>query len=299
MYRNYLKVFIQCLLPKKILTFLAGKLAEVQNPLVKNFIIKQFIQKFKVNMREANRESPAEYKNFNDFFIRQLKPGLRPVSDADIVSPVDGQISEAGRLDQDKMIQAKGHYYTVSALLGADDHVSRHFLNGYFATIYLAPKDYHRIHMPIDGQLEKTIYIPGRLNSVQPATASVITGLFARNERLVVIFNTSIGKMAMVLVGAAIVGAIGTSWGGDIKRVNKTVSSDYQNQNIVLKKGTEMGYFKLGSTVILLYEKSHNLKWVESISKESFIRYGMPLANKQSEFLELYREEDSNFHLIS
>lgn len=253
MVRDYLKTIPQYFIPKKCLTIWAGKLANCKQNWIKNTFIRLFIKKFKVNMQEALQENPKAYADFNDFFIRKLKPELRPIADEAIVSPVDGVISELGRIKQAQIIQAKGHDYSVEALLAADALSAKPFIHGHFATLYLAPKDYHRIHMPLDATLEEMIYVPGSLYSVQPATARVIPGLFAKNERLVVFFQTKIGKMAMVLVGATIVGSIGTDWAGVILRGRERFRKCYREANIAFKKGDEMGYFKLGSTVILLF----------------------------------------------
>lgn len=277
--RDYLKTFPQYLMPKKALTRLAGLLARVTEPRIKDVLIQGFIEKFQVNMTEALEENPQNYACFNDFFIRHLKPNIRPLADARVVSPVDGVISELGTVKEGQILQAKGRYYTVDELLVCDSEQSQPFINGYFATLYLAPKDYHRIHMPIDARLRNMIYVPGRLFSVQPTTARVIPQLFARNERLVVFFDTALGLMAMVLVGATIVGAIGTSWEGDIKRSKGKQYFDYQQQNIQLRQGDEMGYFKLGSTVILMLADQQPWQWLENLCPGSSIKFGEALGN--------------------
>ncbi len=190
MLADYLKTAPQYLLPKKNLTTLAGCLAGVTHPLVKNYLIKHFIAKYAVNMQEALEESPEGYACFNDFFIRHLKPDCRPIAATDIVSPVDGCISEIGNIVQGSLIQAKGHDYTVQELLASNEELASQFNHGRFATLYLSPQDYHRVHMPIAGTLQQLVYVPGQLFSVQPTTARVIPKLFARNERLVALFNT-------------------------------------------------------------------------------------------------------------
>lgn len=278
---DYLKTLPQYIIPKRTLTVLAGLLAEVKTPKIKNWLIKHFIQAFHVNMQEAEKETPEQYPSFNDFFIRKLKPGCRPIAKADIVSPVDGWISEIGVITAGQLVQAKGRAYSVEDLLGCNEKLSQPFLKGKFATIYLSPKDYHRIHMPLDAVLQEMIYIPGKLFSVQPATARVIPNLFARNERLVVFFDTHIGKMAMVLVGATIVGAIGTSWHGDLMRSRKAIHFHYSQQrdtHLELSKGSEMGYFKLGSTVILLFAEGHRLAWNHQLTVGSCVQLGSELA---------------------
>lgn len=281
---DYLKTLPQYIIPKHALTVLAGLLAEVKAPKIKNWLITHFIQAFHVNMQEAEKETPEQYPCFNDFFIRKLKPGCRPIAKADIVSPVDGCISEIGAITAGQLVQAKGRAYSVEDLLGCDEKLSQPFLKGKFATIYLSPKDYHRIHMPLDAVLQEMIYIPGKLFSVQPATARVIPNLFARNERLVVFFDTHIGKMAMVLVGATIVGAIGTSWHGDLMRNRKAIHFHYSQQrdtHLELSQGSEMGYFKLGSTVILLFAEGHRLAWDHQLTVGSCIQLGNELARFQ------------------
>lgn len=238
---DFIKTFPQYLLPKQALTVLAGLLADVKSPAVKNFIIRQFIAKYRVNMQEALVEDPAIYKSFNEFFIRNLKPESRPLAKADIISPVDGVVSELGRINEGQLLQAKGRYYTVADFL-ANEPASAQFQDGHFITLYLSPKDYHRVHMPLDGMLHKMVYIPGRLFSVQPTTARVIPQLFARNERLVIYFETRLGLMAMVMVGATIVGAIGTSWHGELRRQKKVQTFEYQQAETMLKQGSEVGF---------------------------------------------------------
>lgn len=268
------------LFPKKALTAFAGLLANVQTPCVKNYIIEQFIKTYAVDMSEAKEANPRNYASFNDFFIRPLKPGCRPIATADLVSPVDGCISEIGNIQSGQLLQAKGRYYSVEDLLACDSPISTQFNNGRFATLYLSPKDYHRVHMPIQGMLKQTIHIPGRLFSVQPLTTRLIPQLFARNERLVVFFNTSVGLMAMVLVGATIVGSIGTSWQGDLLRSHEKQFTDYtrnQVKPLMLQQGAEMGYFKLGSTVILLFTGASNVHWNTALQAGSVIRLGQEI----------------------
>lgn len=278
---DYLKTLPQFIIPKKGLTIFAGLMANVQKSNIKNSLIRWFIDKYKVNMSEAVEENPENYSCFNDFFIRHLKPECRPLASATIVSPVDGCVSELGRIKEGQILQAKGRYYTVAELLAAEPLLSDQFKQGSFATLYLSPKDYHRIHMPIDATLREMIYVPGKLFSVQPTTARVIPHLFARNERLVAFFDTSLGLMAMVLVGATIVGAIGTRWQGDIQRGSNKKILDLGSINPVdrsVKQGEEMGYFKLGSTVILLFADAEQATWSEDIGAGSLIQYGQMMA---------------------
>ena len=281
MLSDYLKTLPQYLLPKKTLTYLAGVLAKVEAPAIKNTLIRQFIQTYGVNMSEAREENPENYRCFNEFFIRHLKPECRPLAKADILSPVDGTISEMGTIEKGLILQAKNRYYTVAELLACDAGLSGQFEAGCFATLYLSPKDYHRIHMPIEAELKEMIYVPGKLFSVQPTTARVVPHLFARNERLVTFFETKAGLMAMVLVGATIVGAIGTRWQGDIKRSSQKRYLDFAELNPAetrVKQGEEMGYFKLGSTVVLLFAKGEQLHWQKGLAAGSSIRYGQALA---------------------
>lgn len=281
MLNDYIKTFPQFIAPKHALTTLAGCLANVRTPAVKNRLIKRFIKKFDIDMSEALLENPEDYKTFNDFFIRHLKPGCRPVAAADVVSPVDGYVSELGDIKAGQILQAKGRDYSVHQLLASSHDVSGQFTQGQFATLYLSPKDYHRVHMPIDATLKEMIYVPGKLFSVQPATTRVIRHLFARNERLVVFFETSTGPMAMVLVGATIVGGIGTSWHGDIIRGRKNTRFIYPTGNYShtsYSQAEEMGYFKLGSTVILLFPNTCPITWQKDLHSGSRIQLGEALA---------------------
>lgn len=274
---DYLKTIPQFFLPKKSVTLLAGLMANVKTPAVKNFLITRFIRRFGVNMTEALQEDPLQYTCFNDFFIRHLKPACRPVADFPIVSPVDGIVSERGQIEAGRLLQAKGRYYSVQELLGEATPWTQSFINGRFMTLYLSPKDYHRIHMPITALLKEMHYIPGRLYSVQPSTVRTIPHLFARNERLAVFFETELGSMAMVLVGAVIVGAIGTSWHGDLTRQNQPQRFDYASSPQVLKQGEEMGYFKLGSTVILMFADGKRMDWLDTMVPGMAVRFGEKL----------------------
>ncbi|KTC85031.1 archaetidylserine decarboxylase [Legionella brunensis] len=277
MLNDYIKTLPQFFLPKHLLTHFAGILANVRSPAVKNLLIRRFIQQYCVNMQEAREENFENYPSFNEFFIRHLKPECRPLEGADIVSPVDGVISELGTIEQGQILQAKGRYYTVHQLLACEQALSQQFTHGRFATLYLSPKDYHRIHMPIDASLREMIYVPGKLFSVQPTTARVIPYLFARNERLVIFFDTSVGSMAMVLVGATIVGAIGTKWHGDLRRSRKKQYFSYaelEQKNTKILQGEEMGYFKLGSTVVLLFADGDKVQWLDNLTAGQSICYG-------------------------
>lgn len=277
MFNDYLKTLPQFMVPKPALTRFAGFMANVQTPVIKNMLIRRFIQKYGVDMSEAREENPEHYSCFNEFFIRHLKPECRPLAQADIVSPVDGSISEIGRIEQGQILQAKRRYYTVAELLACDAGLSSQFSSGCFATLYLSPKDYHRIHMPIDAKLKEMIYVPGKLFSVQPTTARIVPHLFARNERLVTFFETQVGLMAMVLVGATIVGAIGTRWQGDIKRSPQKQYLNFaelSQSEANVRQGEEMGYFKLGSTVVLLFADGQRVHWLNDLVPGTSIRYG-------------------------
>ncbi len=278
MFASY-KVIPHYILPKKLLTLVCGFFANVKTPFFKNWLISTFIKRYQVNMQEAVHSTAHDYPTFNDFFIRPLKPGLRPIERAAITSPVDGQISEIGPIVKGQLLQAKGKYYSVSSLLGLKDETTA-FDSGLFTTIYLSPKDYHRVHMPIEGTLKKMTYIPGQLFSVQPLTTRHIPSLFAINERCVCFFETPKGLMAMVLVGATSVGRMGIQWHGELTRQDKKIDFDdaLSNRTIHLKQGDEMGYFKLGSTVILLFAEGKNFAWLESLGAMTPVKLGQALS---------------------
>lgn len=281
MIRDYLKSIPHIILPKHGLTLYAGLMANAKIQRLKNRLIRRFIEKHGVNMQEAEQTDLAHYACFNDFFIRHLKPGCRTISAADIVSPVDGSMSELGDIDAGKLLQAKGRYYSVEELLACDKQTAQAFHSGHFMTLYLSPKDYHRVHMPITGRLTEMTYVPGRFYSVKPALSRVIPNLFARNQRLVVTFQTPIGPMVMVLVGATVVGRIGTTWEGDIKRSRQIRKTVYTGEKII-KKGEEMGYFKLGSTVILLFSQEVKMRWLETHQSGNSIRLGEALGQVEA-----------------
>jgi phosphatidylserine decarboxylase len=278
-----LAVLPQYLLPKKAITSFAGLVAGTQMGGVTTAIIRRFIRRYGVNMAEAANPDPASYATFNAFFTRALKDGARPLAAADWVCPVDGAISQFGPIERDQIFQAKGHRYSTQALLGGDAALAAQFENGHFATLYLSPRDYHRIHMPCDGTLTRMIYVPGELFSVNPTTARGVPGLFARNERVVCIFDTAHGPLALVLVGATIVGSMATVWHGVVNppRRPKVHEWHYEGQGIALKKGAEMGRFLLGSTVVMLWPQSplsFNPDWASARP----IRLGEKMANSVS-----------------
>ncbi|MBH1965964.1 MAG: phosphatidylserine decarboxylase [Comamonadaceae bacterium] len=238
-------------------------------------IIRRFIKRYDVNMAEALDSRIESYANFNEFFTRALRPGVRPLAEADYVCPVDGAISQFGAMDKGQIFQAKGHQYSASALLGGDAALASEFEHGQFATIYLSPRDYHRIHMPCAGTLKSMVYVPGDLFSVNPTTARGVPGLFARNERVVCLFDTAHGPFVLVLVGATIVGSMATVWHGMVNppRSGDIRRWDYAGKNVVLQQGEEMGRFLLGSTVVMLWPKdtlNFNPEW----SAERPVRLG-------------------------
>ncbi|MCO6355453.1 phosphatidylserine decarboxylase [Pseudoalteromonas shioyasakiensis] len=271
-------------MPKHFISRMVGKLAAAKAGGLTTALIKLFIKQYKIDMSEAKYPDPAHYKTFNEFFTRPLKEGIRPLAEeSDIIAhPVDGAISQLGDVVDGQIIQAKGHDYSLQALLGGKEEDTAPFLGGKFATIYLAPKDYHRIHMPVDGTLSKMIYVPGDLFSVNPLTAQNVPNLFARNERVVAIFETEIGPLAMVLVGATIVASIETIWAGTVTPpAGKDVFSwNYPTTGdnaITLKKGEEMGRFKLGSTVILAWG-ANQAEFLSDQHPETVTRMGTPFA---------------------
>lgn len=269
---------IQYLLPQHALSKFAGWVACCKFPPLKNYLIQWFIRRYGVNMEEAVSDNLADYENFQSFFIRTLKPSLRPIAQEknQMVSPVDGIVSQIGGIQAGRIFQAKGFDFTVGELMGGQTSSANRFSGGQFATFYLAPKDYHRVHMPLTGRLLSTTYIPGRLFSVSPQTANQIPRLFARNERLVCLFETLAGPMAVVFVGAMIVGSISTVWAKDITRTKTIQFLEYVNTNITIQKGEELGYFKLGSTVILLFGGQVN--WDKELREGSEVKMGEKLA---------------------
>lgn len=256
-------VLSQYVLPKQALTAMAGRLANVRGGGATTSFIRWFVRKYGVNMAEAANPDLASYPTFNEFFTRPLKAGARPQAETMLVCPVDGAISQLGPIQKDQIFQAKGHSYSTTALVGGDAQLAAEFQDGSFATIYLSPKDYHRIHMPCDGRLTRMIYVPGDLFSVNPATARGVPGLFARNERVVCVFETAQGPFVLTLVGATIVGSMATVWHGVVNppRSKQVCEWRYDDQNVVLKKGEEMGRFLLGSTVVLLFPQSAQVQF--------------------------------------
>lgn len=254
-----LAVLPQYLLPKQALTRLAGRLAAAEGGTLTTSVIRWFVGRYGVDMNEAAEPDIAAYKSFNEFFTRPLKAGARPLADADFLCPVDGAISQFGAIERDQIFQAKGHSYSTTALLGGDRELAARFENGQFATLYLSPRDYHRIHMPCAGRLTRMIHVPGALFSVNPTTARGVPGLFARNERVVCIFEGEHGPFALVLVGATIVGSMATVWQGTINPPRPGVVREWRydgDTTVNLEKGQEMGRFLLGSTVVMAFPRN-------------------------------------------
>ncbi len=252
-----LSILLQHALPKQLLTRAMGRFARWEGGAVTQAAIRRFIDRYGVDMQEAADPRPQAYATFNDFFTRALRPGVRPLAEADFICPVDAAISQFGPIEHDQIFQAKGHQYSTTALVGGDAQLARQFDHGHFATLYLSPRDYHRIHMPCEGRLTRMIYVPGELYSVNPLTARHVPGLFARNERVVCVFETAHGPFVNVLVGATIVGSMATVWHGVVNppRTREVREWRYDGQDIRLRKGDEMGRFLLGSTVVMLFPK--------------------------------------------
>jgi len=274
-----LAVFLQYLLPKQALTTLMGRLAGLRGGRWTTAVIRRFIARYGVDMAEATQPDPAAYATFNDFFTRALRHGARPLAAADLICPVDGAVSQFGAIERDQIFQAKGHHYSTAALLGGDAQLAAQFQDGHFATIYLSPRDYHRIHMPCTGTLRRMVHVPGDLFSVNPATARGVPGLFARNERVVCVFDAQEGPFVMVLVGATIVGSMATVWHGQVNppRTGALRSWDYAPGATTLRQGEEMGRFLLGSTVVLLFPKGP-LRFNEAWGPAHPVRLGQSMA---------------------
>jgi phosphatidylserine decarboxylase len=277
---DYIKLAAVYSLPQHAISRLIYKTTRIESNLVP-YAIRQFSKAFNVNLDEAINSQPEHYKTFNEFFTRPIKPELRPIASGNntICSPVDGTISQIGSIKDGQIFQAKGHHFTAQELLGGDEERAHCFQNGQFTTIYLSPRDYHRIHSPLSAELIEQVYIPGRLYSVAPFTVKTLNGIFARNERVAAIFNTEFGRMAVVLVGAINVAAIETVWDGLVTPpAKKNIGlKNYTDQNIVLTKGDELGRFNMGSTVILLFENG-NLQWETALKAESPLKMGQAIA---------------------
>ncbi len=275
---------LQYLLPQHTLSRLMGKLANSGYAPLKNFMIRHYVNFYKVDMSEAEQPDITAYSNFNNFFIRHLRSDARPIANDTqaIISPADGTISQIGTITNGRIIQAKNHDYSVIDLLGGDAARAEIFSDGNFMTAYLSPRDYHRVHMPISGTLQEMIYVPGKLFSVQPATVERIDNLFARNERMIAMFNTELGPMAMIMVGAINVASIHTAWHGQVTPP-ATRSIQYwrypKTMNIHLNRADEMGYFQLGSTVIVLFAKNA-IQWAPDLTAGNTIKFGQAIAKR-------------------
>lgn len=277
-------VALQYSLPHHGLSRLVGRLAHSERRWLAQWLIRRFARRFKVDMSEAVQPEPQAYSSFNDFFTRPLRPEVRPLARADewpedmLICPVDGAVSQAGRIEQGTLFQAKGHQFTTAALLGRSPTGPTEYDQGRFATLYLSPRDYHRIHMPFAGTLRRMTYIPGRLFSVNPTTTERVPALFARNERVVCEFDTAQGPAALVLVGAMIVASIATTWAGTVApRKGSITHWDYAQDAPVFRRGDEMGRFLLGSTVVMLTADSEH-PWTDTLDPGKPVQVGAPLS---------------------
>ena len=281
------QVRLQYLLPKQAITAFGGVVAGGRWGSVTTRIIQWFVGKYGVNMAEAANPDVTSYASFNDFFTRALTPGARPLAQADLVCPVDGAISQFGHIERDQIFQAKGHHYSTTALVGGDAALAAQFQDGHFATLYLSPRDYHRIHMPCDAVLKRMIYVPGDLFSVNPTTARGVPGLFARNERVVCVFESASSAVTapfvLTLVGATIVGSMATVWHGVVNPPRGGVVREWHYDDAAspaFKKGDEMGRFLLGSTVVMLFPKG-DLKFNPAWASGGAIRMGEAMASRR------------------
>ena len=281
--KKQLFIALQHIVPHHLISRVVGLLAECTVPSIKNPFTNWFVKQYNVDMSEALEENPEAYNSFNDFFTRPLKDGMRPLPEDEkaVACPADGAISQIGDIKFSRVYQAKGHDYSLTELVGGDPELAREFEDGKFATVYLSPKDYHRVHMPVTGTLRKMIHVPGRLFSVNQTTAENVPRLFARNERAVCIFDTEKGPMAVILVGAMIVASIETIWAGLVTPHKRKVQTfDYTpdaHKPIVLERGAEMGRFKLGSTAIVLFGKDQ-VKWAEELTETVPVRMGQAMS---------------------
>ncbi len=275
-----MKEWQQNLFPQHLLSRLMGCLASAKLGALTHFFIKRFVTHYGVNLAEAKISDPVKFDSFNDFFTRKLEDGARniQIDENKLISPVDGAISELGQINEDKLLQAKGAYFSLNDLCGGDDNIATTFRNGSFMTAYLSPKDYHRFHMPISGRLLEMIYVPGKLFSVNNSSVKNVPGLFARNERVICIFETAIGKVAVIAVGAMVVGSVEMKFHGVVvpQRKREIQRWAYDQDNLQFAQGEELGWFKLGSTIIVLCEKNR-VAWNEALQADSQLLLGQEI----------------------
>jgi phosphatidylserine decarboxylase len=279
--RDRLFIIMQYLLPQHLLSRLAGAVADCHWPWLKNAFINWFVDRYQVDMSEAVEEDPTAFSCFNDFFTRALKKGARPLHDEpnSILCPADGAISQLGAIEHGRIFQAKGQSFSALELLGGNPEHAALFQGGQFATVYLSPRDYHRVHMPLGGELREMIYVPGKLFSVNRNTAENVPELFARNERVVCLFDTEAGPMAVVLVGAMIVASVETPWAGLVAPPKRQLKIEKYGQAApALDRGTEMGRFKLGSTAIILFGPGR-AQWTASLKAGDAVRMGQRMGD--------------------
>ncbi|HKK05317.1 MAG TPA: archaetidylserine decarboxylase [Gammaproteobacteria bacterium] len=283
---DYLAAFAQYPLPTHAISRLVHALTRSRVRWLKDMLIRRFIAHFGVDMNEAQHSEPSAYPDFNSFFTRALKSGCRPLASGrgELICPVDGTVSQVGHIESDSLLQAKGHYYSLQTLLGGSRELADTFANGEFATLYLSPRDYHRIHMPLEGRLRQMVHVPGRLFSVNPRTTRAVPRLFARNERVVTVFDTAAGPIALVLVGAINVASIETIWHGEVTppagRSVRTWRYEDAAAPLVLERGQEMGRFNMGSTVIVLFAPGA-AAWDRAIHPGAPVRMGQRLGRQR------------------
>ena len=281
---SFIFVFLQYLLPKKRISDFIGFFAKSKNFYIKSIFINTFQKIYQVNLEEAVKEDIKSYSNFNSFFTRSLKSESRPIDNniRSIISPADGVVSQLGKINLGKVIQAKGKYFSLLEFLGNDKKYFEKFKEGLFATIYLSPKDYHRVHMPIDGKLKQMIYVPGRLFSVNKVTSQSVKNLYSKNERLICFFDTARGPMAVTMVGAMIVSGIIVRWEKEDcfnkRKIQKFSYPSIGKESVFIKKGEEIGRFMLGSTVVICFA-NNKLKWLNNISSDSVVKMGQPIGS--------------------
>ncbi len=281
---SFIFVFLQYLLPKKRISDFIGFFAKSKNFYIKSIFINTFQKIYQVNLKEAVKEDIKSYSNFNSFFTRSLKPDSRPIDNnvRSITSPADGVVSQLGKINLGKVIQAKGMYFSLLEFLGNDKKYFEKFKEGLFATIYLSPKDYHRVHMPIDGKLKQMIYVPGKLFSVNKITSQSVNNLYSKNERLICFFDTARGSIAVIMVGAMIVSGITVRWEKEDcfnkRKIQKFSYPSIGKESVFIKKGEELGRFMLGSTVVICFA-NNRLKWLHDLSSDSVVKMGQQIGS--------------------